>query len=150
MGFAVDECFAWTYVPEPEHYPFTVTTASMIVGGDDMTSEDFYIGVWSVLPTGEPDAELASGTVNINGENAMPDVVPLDAIGATVEDPAMQQPLKGIAFKVASVCVFVTMASLGCSPTSQVFSCKAFQQHGERRPTIAGTARPAGTGSPPG
>ena len=55
----------------------------MIVGGDDMTSEDFYIGVWSVLPTGEPDAELASGTVNINGENAMPDVVPLDAIGAT-------------------------------------------------------------------
>ncbi len=83
MGFVLDECWASTYVPEPEHYPFTVTGATMIVGGEDMGSADLYVGVWSVLPSGEPDAELAAGMANVSGNNNTPDVVPLEVIGAS-------------------------------------------------------------------
>jgi hypothetical protein len=83
QGFAVDECWASTYVPDLELYPFEITSASMMVGGEDMGAEDFYVGVWSVDAMGQPTDELASGTANISGTDANLDIVPLDVIGVS-------------------------------------------------------------------
>jgi hypothetical protein len=83
-GFAMGECWASTFVPEPEHYPFDIIGARMVVGGEDAGSADFSIAIWSVDDDGQPLEELSVGTANISGDDDALDTVPLDAIGVQV------------------------------------------------------------------
>lgn len=88
-GFVVGECWASTFVPEPEHYPFEIVAASMVVGGEDSGSADFSVAIWSVDAAGQPMAELSVGTANVSGDDNALDTVPLAAIG--VETPPLTE-----------------------------------------------------------
>lgn len=88
-GFAQGECWASTYVPEPEHYPFVVDAVRMLVGGEDMGEADFSLGVWSVDGDGQPDAEIASASVTLTGADGDVDAVNLGVAG--IESPVYDE-----------------------------------------------------------
>jgi hypothetical protein len=85
QGFVQGECWASTFAPQPEHYPFEVIAASMVVGGADSGSGDFSVAIWSVDETGQPMTELSTGAANISGDDNALDIVPLAAIGVQTE-----------------------------------------------------------------
>jgi hypothetical protein len=81
MGFVMGECWGSTFAPEPEHYPFTVVGATMIVGGEDMGTADFEIGLWEVDATGVPTMQLGSGVATVSGVDDGFDAVALAPLG---------------------------------------------------------------------
>ena len=66
-GFVQDECWAATYVPEAEHYPFTIRGVQMIVGGEDMGDAEFEVALWEVDENNRPSTPIDSGTALLSG-----------------------------------------------------------------------------------
>lgn len=88
-GFDAGECWASTYVPEPEHYPFAIDSVLMLVGGSERGAEDFELGVWTVDEDGVPDAEIDSAIVSLTGLDNDLDTVLLSA--AAIEVPEITE-----------------------------------------------------------
>lgn len=64
-GFATGECWAVTYVPEPEHYPFRLDGFQVLVSGDvEGVSQPFEVGVWTV----DDDLMPVTQTVSVSAE----------------------------------------------------------------------------------
>ncbi|MEM6995359.1 MAG: hypothetical protein AAF721_32925 [Myxococcota bacterium] len=88
-GFVQGECWAATFVPEAEHYPFVVDATRMLVGGSGRGTELFTIGLWSVDENNQPDAEMGSASVELTGNNDDIDVVLLELAG--IESPVFTE-----------------------------------------------------------
>lgn len=60
-GFVMGECWASTYVPEPEHYPFRLDGFQVVISGDvEDVTEPFEVGVWTVDANNMPQSQIAS------------------------------------------------------------------------------------------
>lgn len=68
QGFVDGECWASTFVPDPAHYPFTVTDVTMLVGPSGTGTFDVYL--YSVDASNEPDARLDGEAVQIEGSQS--------------------------------------------------------------------------------
>ncbi|MBL4685081.1 MAG: hypothetical protein JKY37_10870, partial [Nannocystaceae bacterium] len=88
-GFAQDECWASTFVPETEHYPFTVDAIRLLIGGTDDGTGDFNIGLWSVDANNRPETELVSAVVELTGVNKDIDFVLLGPAG--IDSPVFDE-----------------------------------------------------------
>ena len=88
-GFVQDECWASTYVPEPEHYPFVVDAATLVVGGTNEGAEEFTVALWTVDDQNRPDAELGAGSVEFTGIDSDIDTVNLGLAG--IESPVFDE-----------------------------------------------------------
>lgn len=80
-GFVQDECWASTYVPERDHYPFAIRGIGMVIGGDDMGNAEFEVSIWGVDEENRPSTQLAAGTTTFSGKDDGFDGVSLDVIG---------------------------------------------------------------------
>jgi len=60
-GFVMGECWASTYVPEPEHYPFRLDGFQVVISGDvEDVTEPFEVGVWTVDANNMPQTQMVS------------------------------------------------------------------------------------------
>jgi hypothetical protein len=81
MGFVMGECWASTFVADPAQYPFTVVGATMVVGGADMGTADFEIGLWEVDAGGMPTTSIGTGVATLSGADNGFDAVALEPLG---------------------------------------------------------------------
>jgi len=89
-GFVATECWASTFVPEPDDYPFEVDSTRMIVGGEKRTRDQmFTVGLWTVDKNNMPQTELSSATVVLTGQPADIDVVNFPIAG--IESPVFTE-----------------------------------------------------------
>lgn len=80
-GFVQDECWASTYVPEREHYPFAIRGITMLIGGDNMGDAEFEVSIWDVDEDNRPSTQLAAATTVFSGVDEGFDGIALDIIG---------------------------------------------------------------------
>ena len=89
-GFDQDECWASTYVPSEEHYPFTVDAVRMLVGGSNSSDNfPFTLSLYTVDEDNRPDTELGSAEVDLTGMGGDFDVVNLGIAG--IESPEITE-----------------------------------------------------------
>jgi hypothetical protein len=88
-GFAQGECWASTYVPEAEHYPFTIRGVQMIVGGNDMGDAEFEVALWNVDTENRPSTLVDSGTALLSGLDDNWDGLVVDAL--MIDPPVVEQ-----------------------------------------------------------
>ncbi|MCR9166010.1 MAG: hypothetical protein ACE37F_17110 [Nannocystaceae bacterium] len=64
-GFDAGECWASTYVPAPEHYPFRLESFQVLIAGDEEdVTRPFEVSVWTV----DDDLMPVTQMVNVTGE----------------------------------------------------------------------------------
>lgn len=62
-GFDAGECWASTYVPEPEHYPFRLESFQVLIAGDEEdVTQPFEVSVWTVDENLMPESQMVSVT----------------------------------------------------------------------------------------
>lgn len=75
-----DDCWASTYTPSAEHYPFQIAGAVVAIG-DAAGVFTFGVGVWEVDNQGMPDVEIDSTSVEIDGASGDLTQIDFDALG---------------------------------------------------------------------
>ena len=62
-GFDAGECWASTYVPEPDHYPFRLESFQVLIAGDEEdVTQPFEVSVWTVDEDLMPESQMVSVT----------------------------------------------------------------------------------------
>ncbi len=88
-GFAIGECWASVFVPEPEHYPFAPRWLDVAISGGAVETgqvEDFEVWILAAGADG-PGAELGSATATLEASNTgLNRVVFADAEGLDIAD----------------------------------------------------------------
>jgi hypothetical protein len=77
------DCWASTFEPSAEHYPFDLVGAVVAIGNAKGTFT-FEVGVWEVDNQGMPETEIDATTVDIVGDTADLTEIDFTALGLTV------------------------------------------------------------------
>ncbi len=81
-GFSQGECWAATYVPEPEHYPFRLRGINVLIGGDeDGVMENFEVSVWNVDETLLPSTQVDTATASFTAASEEFNVAEFELLG---------------------------------------------------------------------
>lgn len=80
-GFDAGECWASTYVPEPEHYPFRLESFQVLIAGDEEdVTQPFEVSVWTVDENLMPESQMVSVTGEFTATSRAFNLAEFDAL----------------------------------------------------------------------